>query len=48
MLYGKEKTHMVTISNEERFHESKIPTKARLIQMNKETLEYCKKKSKVF
>ena len=37
------KKHVVTLPYEEGFDEKKIPTKARPIQMNQETLEYCKK-----
>ena len=34
---------MVSLPYEEDFNEKQIPTKARLIQINPELLEYCKK-----
>lgn len=41
--FWQRKTHMVSLPYEEGFHESKIPTKASPIQMNNETLGYCRK-----
>ena len=35
--------HIVQLPYEKDFNERKIPTKARLIQMNNELLEHCKK-----
>lgn len=40
------KEHKISLPYIENFDESKIPTKARPIQMNQELLEYCKKEIK--
>lgn len=40
------KVHTVSLPYEKDFDESKIPTKERPIQMNSETLEFCKKEIK--
>ena len=41
--FWSRKKHIVALPYEEGFDEKKIPTKARPIQMNQETLEYYKK-----
>ena len=44
MLFGIEKKHIVKLPYVKDFNENNIPTKARPIQMNSETVEFCKKK----
>ena len=43
MLFGIEKKHIVDLPYVKDFNEKNIPTKARPIQMNVETVEFCKK-----
>ena len=43
MLFGIEKKHIVKLPYVKDFNENNIPTKARPIQMNSETVEFCKK-----
>ena len=45
--FWNRKKHKVSLPYVEGFDESQIPTKARLIQMNTQLLEYCKKEIKV-
>ena len=44
--FWNRKKHIVDLLNEKDFKEKQIPTKARLIQMNEELLQYCQKKIK--
>ena len=43
MLFGIEKKHIVDLPYVKDFNEKNIPTKARPIQINAETVEFCKK-----
>ena len=43
MLFWHRKKHIVDLSYVKNFDEKYIPTKARPIQMNAETVEFCKK-----
>ena len=43
ILFGIEEKHIVNLPYVKDFNENNIPTKARPIQMNSETIEFCKK-----
>lgn len=46
--FWKRKTHIISLPQESDFNERNIPTKTRLIQMNQQFLDYCKKEIKEY